>query len=525
MKKIGYILAGLIGLAACADDEGNYNYHEINEMTVRGFGDTDTVYNLLYMVDTLKIEPTLDCTLDKEPDDENYTFRWELTNRQELGVTQIVSRERKLALPIEMTPGNYTITLRVKDKSTGLAKTIDYPMQVGLTYSKGLYVLCDREDGSVQLDMIAMIESRQDTLILEDMLADTDIPPLKHGIEVLHTGSNDNEENVRLWVMTETGSYYLNSKTMQGDASNTIWKMMYSSIPMDKESVYPVEGYPKICMGSQSGTKSGYVRGFRLNNGAFVFTQHMLVELYNNPISVYRTTPTQLINAFPGCLYSARYLRRVILFDMDSQSFIGAQSPEYETYMTTMINPGFMAFPYNNKSYNRTCIHMENTRNPQYQDKGTSYALMKNTVNGDLFIYGFDAYNNITSSAKAFWRIDMDLARNIDKATKFLFSSDRLVLYYLVDNKVYAYSFNTGNEKCEVVANFRDSEVTWWDVDKWTEKSYDYIWVATYNPATGGVISKYKEPDDQNMMAWEKTDTEWGGFHRIKSVCWRNCNY
>ena len=79
--------------------------------------------------------------------------------------------------------------------------------------------------------------------------------------------------------------------------------------------------------------------------------------------------------------------------------------------------------------------------------------------------------------------------------------------------------------KHTIGAIFRDSEVTWWDVDKWTEKSYDYIWVATYNPATGGVISKYKEPDDQNMMAWEKTDTEWGGFHRIKSVCWRNCNY
>jgi hypothetical protein len=93
----------------------------------------------------------------------------------------------------------------------------------------------------------------------------------------------------------------------------------------------------------------------------------------------------------------------------------------------------------------------------------------------------------------------------------------------LVGGKVYCYSFNKDNERCEVVADFGTDEITWWDVDKWTEMTFDHIWVATYNPATGGTLMKFREPQDQNKLEWEKTSTSWGGFPKIKSVSWRNC--
>lgn len=170
---------------------------------------------------------------------------------------------------------------------------------------------------------------------------------------------------------------------------------------------------------------------------------------------------------------------------------------------------------------------MENTRNPgtvDWSDRGRSYALMTDD-NKDYYIYGFYLGSNQFRADLTIgnWKIVKDVATDIDLATKFLFSSDKDILYYLVGSKIYCYSFNAGNERCEVVADFGSDEVTWWDVDKWTEMTYDYIWVATYNPETGGTLMKFRESEDQNKLEWSKTSTSWGGFPKIKSVAWRNC--
>ena len=54
-------------LTACFNDKGNYDYDEINEVTIgqKGF-DGDTVYQLRSDVDELKITPDLSFLLGKE---------------------------------------------------------------------------------------------------------------------------------------------------------------------------------------------------------------------------------------------------------------------------------------------------------------------------------------------------------------------------------------------------------------------------------------------------------------------------
>ena len=43
----------LLSIVSCYDDEGNYDYHDINEVT---FGEINTMYNVLLNIDTLKID-------------------------------------------------------------------------------------------------------------------------------------------------------------------------------------------------------------------------------------------------------------------------------------------------------------------------------------------------------------------------------------------------------------------------------------------------------------------------------------
>ena len=526
MKKIYYLLACLFVLGSCFDDKGNYDYNPINDVAIKGFGTLDTVYRGLYLIDTLHFRGELDCTLDKEVKDENYMWRWEL--EKSIYEREIIAETRNLDLPLNMTPGAYKLHLRVKDLATGIVHSVSESISVELSYSKGLYILSDRENEEVQLDMVAIIESIGDTIILQDMLKETDLPTLHRAINVMHTGKDPNEETQRVWIMTEEGSYWLSSLTMQGDENNTIWKMFATSLDVPSDA-FPVDCFPKLAMGQESGNRTGYVRGFRLNDGSFIFTNCLIGELYSNPINRTRQQPQKLIRCFPSCLYAARYLKSVIFFDMDSRVFLGAAQPEYVPYISTITLLGLPKFRLDQKTYahNRTCIYMENSRHPgdvDYSDRGRSYALMKDDI-ADYYIYAFYLGNNQFKAdlTAGYWKIKKDIATNLDQATRYMFSSTRNQLYYLVGGKVYCYSFNKDNERCEVVADFGTDEITWWDVDKWTEMTFDHIWVATYNPATGGTLMKFREPQDQNKLEWEKTSTSWGGFPKIKSVSWRNC--
>ena len=526
MKKILYFLAGWMMLASCFDDKGNYSYGPINEVSIRGFGNRDTTLSLLYLVDTLRIAANLECSMDREVSDENYTWRWELEDKQNFH-KKIIAETRLLEFPMNVTPGKYELHLRVKDKHTGIVQSVSEPLNVELTYSKGLLVLGDRENGDVQLDMVAMIESKNDTIILRDMLKDTDLPPMKHGINVFHTGENDSPGNVRLWIMSESGSWYLESATMSGNSSNTFDRLFYTSLDVPADA-HPVECYPRIAMGRESGTTSGFVRGFRLNDGSFVFCEHLLTELYNNPINRLKNYPKKILKLFPGCIYAARYLKAILVYDLENERFLGSNRPEYSLYLDVLRDMPGDRFPFDQRNLGRTLVHMENTRNPINADRGRSYALMKNR-NDDYFIYCFyitDRVINNMSLKKGYWRVNKNLAENIDQAEKFLFSSTSQAFYYLVGSKIYCYSFNAvGSEKCEVVADFGSDEVTWWDVDLWTETTFDYIWVATYNPQTGGTLTKYQESEDHNKLEWTKTAISWTGFPKIKSVGWRNCSY
>lgn len=209
--------------------------------------------------------------------------------------------------------------------------------------------------------------------------------------------------------------------------------------------------------------------------------------------------------------------------------FVGNIQPDYNYFVEDIFLPGVPKFRMDQKTYpwHRTCIHMENTRHPgdvDWSDRGRSYALMRDD-NADYYIYAFYLGTNQFKAdlTAGYWMVVKDVAVDLDKATKYLFSSDKNLLYYLVGNKIYCYSFNKGNERCAVVADFGSDEVTWLEVDKCTEMTYDFIWVATYNPETGGRLMKFREARDQNKLEWEKTSVSWDGFPKIKSVAWRNC--
>lgn len=528
-KRCLYSLLGVLLSTACFDDKGNYDYVEINELSVSGFGNMDTIYHLLYQVDTLRIYPTISGTQDSLAADDNYEFRWEIGNS--IGLEKkVIANTRRLDLPVNIRPGNYNLYFRVKDKNSDIVVSRYGSMTVSTSFTKGFLVLGDQPDGKVQLDMIAMIEARNDTIILRDILEGSGVPEMKGGVHVCHTGEATGPDGVKLWVMSESGAYYLNSGDMTGNPSNNFRSMFYTSLDVAPDAE-PILKFPQIAWGGGSGYISGMIRGYQLSDGSIVWAYYYgEEEFYGNPINRVAEDPEHLLDVFPYVFYSLQKCTVILAYDRENERFIMAGNPILESMMSTLDDEPGDFFPWNQKESGRTLIHGDNTRSTLTGAMmGRSYALMKDQE-GEYFIYAFyaDIYMSygISSGKKGFWKIKKDLAPGIDQATHLLFSSAKSVLYYVVGSKIYCYDYSKGHENCKMIKEFGTDEITWIGVDYWTEYDFSKILVATYNPSEGGTLRKFSESEDQNVLDWtEEKDSVWGGFPKIKSVSWRNSAY
>lgn len=106
MKLIHTITAALCValMASCYEDEGNYDYHDINEVTITGVPTRQEIDRL----ETLTITPELEGTLYGK-DESQYEYLWELNKK-------VISTEKNLSYEVTNSTGSYTLRLSVIDK-------------------------------------------------------------------------------------------------------------------------------------------------------------------------------------------------------------------------------------------------------------------------------------------------------------------------------------------------------------------------------------------------------------------------
>lgn len=107
MKTIKYILflCCIAIFASCYEDEGNYDYHNINEVNISGIPSTVEVDRL----ETLSLTPTLEGSVYGD-DESQYEYQWELNKK-------VISTERNLNYEVTNSTGAYTLRLSVIDKN------------------------------------------------------------------------------------------------------------------------------------------------------------------------------------------------------------------------------------------------------------------------------------------------------------------------------------------------------------------------------------------------------------------------
>ena len=216
MKRIICICWGIIllGVVSCYDDKGNYNYHDINEVS---FGEVDSVRNVLLNIDTLKIDALIHMSNGDETDLGRFQYVWVVAPQNNSNLKDTISTERVLNYFVTLSPNTYDLYLKVWDQQTDVHWKKRFIITVGTPYSRGIMLIGEDMNGDANAQMISM--AGVDTVLSKDILKNSGLPSLRGPIAFFHTGQQG-EDYRQVWVLSETGSYYLDRETLKGSESN-----------------------------------------------------------------------------------------------------------------------------------------------------------------------------------------------------------------------------------------------------------------------------------------------------------------
>ncbi|MBP3229564.1 MAG: hypothetical protein J6M40_02320 [Prevotella sp.] len=142
----------LLSISSCASDEGNYDYQEVNQLTISGIQDK---YEVEQFSD-LTITPTI--TGSVAFDESDYSFLWFIYKYNSKEIPDTVSYEKNLNATIAKSPSSdYALVFQATNNVTGRVDYKKVALTVVNTYSKGLAILSDVE-GMAQVAFINSLD-------------------------------------------------------------------------------------------------------------------------------------------------------------------------------------------------------------------------------------------------------------------------------------------------------------------------------------------------------------------------------
>ena len=207
MKK-NKIYAILIALSivsflfSCVEDKGSEITLDINEIKISGI---ELQYDRTSYFDTLRITPTIECSLENFSED-NLEYAWFFCLNSESMTDhkhEKIGSERELVYKVDVPPGTYTIYLQVTDKSTGIKYDASCTLNTSSQFVRGFYLYGDKPNGLVGLDFVSMPMGK-DTVLIKDIFINSQ--QIKGAKDLIFTGHRDNGFNA-LWAVTRDNQY------------------------------------------------------------------------------------------------------------------------------------------------------------------------------------------------------------------------------------------------------------------------------------------------------------------------------
>ena len=155
VRKTFYIPVALLmtmAVGACYEDEGNYDYHELDEVVIDTVGANIQPQYAIMRFDTLRLQPNVFfngkrvTNGEDAPLDYLWTIYSATTGAGANQVTDTLSHERNLEAVISRTGGNYLVQLVVTNRNDGIRQFFRLPVAVSEVFDGGWMVFYERAD-------------------------------------------------------------------------------------------------------------------------------------------------------------------------------------------------------------------------------------------------------------------------------------------------------------------------------------------------------------------------------------------
>ena len=135
MRTVYLFLLALLSVLcwSCYDDQGNYDYHELNRTAVSGI---DPVYRC-----DLLSRLSIPVVIQSEDKDRTYDYVWMYHKSEGSKKIDTISREKDLDWVVWAGPGVYRLIFEYSDKQTGVVNYIESEMIIESKYFRGWYVM------------------------------------------------------------------------------------------------------------------------------------------------------------------------------------------------------------------------------------------------------------------------------------------------------------------------------------------------------------------------------------------------
>ena len=511
MEKI-LLLIFAICLFSCVEDKGSYKFEKLNEVSVDSISMEEAIF-CISKVDSIFVNPEIKGTITGD-DEGNYEYEWYICETGTHSHTTI-SREKNLAYLVDIDPGTYFLYFEIKDKSTGLKWLKGTNLSVITAVTKGFMILGDFEDGRMALDMVSMPEER-DTTVIEDVFNNSEYN-FTESEKLLFAGYRRGADAQTLWLTTKEGTHRLTNQ----EAFEYIAEVNdYGLIETEFEHKTPVrilDMFPHPSTQIRSATNRGYI-----TEDLVVQNSIILGEYFATPCNRYSSSSMTLFKPYPLAFVNGAHssgYAGIIIYDMDANRFVRLNTYRSATYCMKLYDYDKDPFPWDQAGTGRKIVYGENSYDAPY---GASYAIMRDADN-NYFIYKFTIQTANTFMVNYrkdnLYNVDLSLALDFDKASHYVFMSNRSVVIYSVGTKLYMYDYAHG----QIISRDLGREITYLEAEYCSTGSRDMFLVATYDTTEKGVIRKLQVDSDPNVLEFiDIPRHEWKTRLKVKDVKWKN---
>lgn len=508
-------------LTACADDKGNYDYHDINEVTVEGVPSNDVMTKVAF-IDHLTIDPKISSSFGID-DEDNYEYTWIILpfgkdfNQIDDIDACTFSHSKSIDELVTWSPGDYSVFFKVKDRSNGLTTIRSFKLRVKSTTSEGWLVLCD-DGGKPRMDVIFNVSDKED-LIAHDLWQNNDFNPGAPKRIIYNYQLNETST----LLVTDKSTYNLDVTDLHyGEDNELIWRFgatpEYVRVAASAKSQFSVSNFWIII------DDKGEVYSLDINNnGLFEFPLNKI-----DGKTEFKAAP------FVGVCYNNTVQGAPIayLYDETHKQFLVIRNNSQYPSVTTFNE----ASPLFSAQTGRDMLWMESTKT------GNVYAILKDPETAKVYFYGMEMSGKYVPAAQ-WWQQGTYEEYNyqryygevtgegIASASAFAFHSQFPYLFYVSGNKVFQFDMGHPEEPAqevlslpgETIRTIRFCPMTAWEAyEEWERQRTYQLVVATVSDGEAedrcGNVRMYDVP---NLMQPLSLVKEYHGLGNIVDITYK----